>query len=154
MQLRPSLREAALLALAVLLPSLAAAQVHVWKDADGQTHYADVPPPGVESTEVLITAPANSAGGQTKRKSLAEQEQEFRKRRAERQEASQNSADETSRQARLEQQCSSARGQLAAIESGRRMARYNSNGEPEFLTDEQRAAHAADLRKMIDERCK
>ena len=127
MRHRPSLRLAPLLALAVL-PLLASAQVHVWKDADGQTHYADVPPPGVESTEVLITAPASSVGGQAQRKSLAEQEQEFRKRRAKRQEAAQGAADDKSRQAKIEQQCSSARGQLAAIESGRRMARYNAQG--------------------------
>ncbi|MCB1907449.1 MAG: DUF4124 domain-containing protein [Rhodocyclaceae bacterium] len=153
MRLRAPLQIATALAL-VTLPPLAAAQVHVWKDAEGQTHYADVPPPGVESTEVLITAPAASAGGQAKRKSLAEQEEEFRKRHAERQEASHNAADDNARKAKIEQQCSNARGQLAAIESGRRMARYNANGEPEFLTDEQRAKHAADLRKLIEERCK
>jgi len=152
MPTRPQLRIAAL-ALLLALPSAVSAQVHVWKDAEGQTHYADVPPPGVESTEVNVNAPASTGTGSTSSKSLAEQEEEFRQRRTQRHEEAQKEADKGARTARVAAQCESARGQLAAIESGRRMVRYNSKGEAEFLTDEERKSHADDLRKLIKERC-
>ncbi len=152
MSIRSQLKSAAL-ALLLVLPPAVLAQVHVWKDAEGQTHYADVPPPGVESTEVNINAPAGSAAGAAAGKSLAEQEEEFRQRRTQRQEDAQKDADKSARNARTAAQCESARGQLAAIESGRRMVRYNSKGEPEYLSDEARKSHADELRKLIKERC-
>jgi len=147
---RPQLRIAAF-ALLLALPPAVSAQVHVWKDAEGQTHYADVPPPGVEAKEVQINAPAASGAPGT---SLTEQEEEFRKRRAQRQESAQKASDSSARNARTAAQCESARGQLAAVESGRRLVRYNSKGEPEFLSDDERKAHAEELRKLIKERCR
>ena len=43
------------LALALLPAALLAGEIHMWKDANGVTHYADAPPPGGKATTRPMT---------------------------------------------------------------------------------------------------
>lgn len=135
-----------------------AGEVHVWKDSSGRTHYSDLPPPPeADAQAVNITVPQASsapAGSSGPRKSLAEQELEFRQRRAARTEQEDKQAEERARKEKLARQCADARNQLAALESGRRVAKFNDRGEREILDDDQRSTEAARIRESIEEHCK
>lgn len=142
-------------ALLVTTAPVDAAEVYMWKDAEGNAHYTDQPPPGVESKRIFITAPASSEGSSAApRKSLADQDLEFRKRQTERSERESKEADEASRREKLARQCAEAERQLKALESGQRIARYNDKGEREFLDDSQRDAEAERIRGQIETHCR
>ncbi|MFM2328014.1 MAG: hypothetical protein RLZZ494_117, partial [Pseudomonadota bacterium] len=56
-------------------------------------------------------------------------------------------------QAQREEVCSRMRTQLAALESGQRMARYNAKGEREVMDDSARTNEVQRLRNQISENC-
>jgi len=161
----------AVLLLALLTALPVAAQIYSWKDKDGKTHYSDIPPPSgpvktLRGTPVAapVAAPsgeqgeAEAAGGQPaadegKPKTLAEREEEFRKRRAAEAEAQAKAQEEQQREADRQRFCEDARNQLAALNSGQRIARMNAAGEREFVGDEARAADIERLQRQIDENC-
>jgi hypothetical protein len=137
-----------LLAAALLVATPAGAQLYKWTDANGRVQYSDRPPPPGRKADTVSTAnvstvtgnpgnPASAAqpGATGESKSAAEREQDFRKRRAEQEEAQrkqQKLAEETrARQA----DCQQAQRQLAALQSGQRMATVDDKGERRFLED-------------------
>lgn len=89
-----------------------------------------------------------------KPKTFAEKEVEFRQRRAEAAEASAKAETERQQAAARQRDCERARNQLAALESGQRMARFNSSGEREVLDDAGRADEVARARSYIASACK
>lgn len=95
------------------------------------------------------------AGADPKKpKTLAEKEVEFRQRRAEAAEASAKAETERKQAAARQRDCERARNQLAALESGQRMARFNSSGERQVLDDGARAEEAARTRSYVASVCK
>ena len=157
---RKLLAAATVLTTALSVPwMLHAGEVHVWKDAEGRTHYSDVPPPNTDAKKVEITVPASSGGSgvgsgtSAPRKSLAEREEDFRKRLAERKEKASKQEDEAKRQAELKAQCADARRQLEALDAGRRVAKYNEKGERIILDDDQRKAEADKIRSRLKKHC-
>jgi len=98
---------------------------------------------------------SGKAGAEPKKATtLAEKEVEFRQRRAEAAEASAKAETERQRAAARQRDCERARNQLAALESGQRMARFNSSGEREVLGDAARADEVARARSFIASTCK
>ncbi|MHB1372890.1 MAG: DUF4124 domain-containing protein [Thauera sp.] len=161
-------RAALVVALFSALPALA--QIYSWKDKDGRIHYGDTPPPTGEINVIQrgpaprpappAAAPeAATAGGEAKAEdparapTLTEREQAFRERRAAAAEAEAKAAEEAAREAERERFCEQARNQLAALESGQRVSRFNAAGERELLDDATRGAEAARLRQQIAEHC-
>lgn len=157
---------AALLLVLAASASAAEGEIYTWKDRDGRTHYADNPPPGNTPARTLSgrsadrPSPAPAAGDgpaaaiPRTAPSAAEQELEFRKRRAEAAE-SQAKADKAKAEAEEKRRnCERARTQLAALESGQRVARFNDKGEREFLDDTQRAQEIEAARKSADSWCR
>ncbi len=153
----------ALLLLALLVTLPAAAQVYSWRDKDGNIHYSDVPPPSgatktlpgsarpPTSTTETGTPPATAPKGP---KSAADMELEFRQRRATEAEAQAKAEKEKSEAAALEKNCNHARAQLAALESGQRIARMNDKGEREYLDNNTRESEGRELRQQIEKMCK
>ncbi|MCK6409774.1 DUF4124 domain-containing protein [Thauera sp.] len=154
---------------AVLLITVvpASAQIYSWKDKDGRTHFGDTPPTSGEVTEIRAPqtraaqppAPATGATGNdtlesTRSRSLAERERAFRERRASAAEAEAAAAQEVARKQELEQWCTAAANELAALRAGQRMVRFNARGEREFLDDSMRAAEIRRLDQQTSERCK
>jgi hypothetical protein len=134
-----------LLAAALLVATPAGAQLYKWTDANGRVQYSDRPPPPGRKADTVSTAnvstvtgnptPAAQPGATGEPKSAADREQDFRKRRAEQEEAQkkqQKLAEETrARQA----DCQQAQRQLTALQSGQRMATVDEKGERRFLED-------------------
>lgn len=147
-----------------LLVSMSAhAQVYEWRDASGQVMYSDRPPPGVDARVVRGTtqrltppapAPAAAAPAPAAQKTLADRALEFRQRReadaAAEAERKQLASQETEKDAA----CTQSRSHLTALESGARISRYNSKGEREFLSDQERATEIERTRKQLEQHCK
>ena len=169
----------ALLALAAALSGgLVAAQTAPlpnawkWRDASGQIHISDVPPPlsvpakdildrpplqrKVAATEAAAAAAAASAASAPVINTgpKADPELDARRKRA---------ADEQSAQLRQQQEkdnvvraenCGRAKSQLAALSDGQRMTRTNAQGEREVLDDKGRAEEMQRARAVIASDCR
>lgn len=147
----------------VLLTTMAlpaAAQVYEWRDAQGNLNYSDRPPPGVEARLIRSGNPATGGDGdsttavqQPTAPSIAERELEFRQRRAAEAEAATEAQRQRAQEEERQRACTQARSQLAALESGQRVARFNERGEREFLDDAGRAAEIERSRGFIAQNC-
>ncbi len=152
------------LAIAVALALTAPAQAQwKWRDAKGQVHVSDIPPPrDVPEQNVLqrpdpaaLRAPAAPAASAPPRAASAvDPELEERKRRAEQEQAVKRKADDAKNAAIRKDNCQRARDQLAMLDSGQRVMRIAPNGEREYLSDEQRAQEAQRARSLIASECR
>ncbi|HQZ02174.1 MAG TPA: DUF4124 domain-containing protein [Thauera sp.] len=157
------IRSAAFL-LALMLALPAAAQIYSWKDKDGRIHYADVPPSSGEIKTLRGAPPprhvpaADESADQSdataeKTETPADPEAAFRQRRAAEAEAAAKAAAAQARDAERQRFCVQARGQLAALKSGQRVARMREDGEREFLDDGARATEIDRLQQQIEQNC-
>ena len=84
-------------------------------------------------------------------------ELEARKRKQQAEQATQEQAkaqaDKDRQAARKAENCTRARNQLAALDSGQRMARANAKGEREMLDDKARADEAQRARDQVASNC-
>jgi cytoskeletal protein RodZ len=95
-----------------------------------------------------------SKAAPTKPKTIADKELEFRQRRAAAAEAEAKAEKERQRAAELARNCEQARGQLAALKSGQRMARYSSSGERQLLEGTARSTEIERTQQYIDANCR
>jgi hypothetical protein len=163
---------------AALLSALpAVAQIYSWKDKDGRVHYGDTPPPTGEVNLIKgtpaakpvaapVATPSPEAAGApgateapatqeaARPPTLAEREQAFRERRAAEAEAQAKAEQEAARDAERQRFCEQAPNQLAALQSGQRVSRFNAAGEREFMDDAERSAEIARLQQQLAEHCR
>lgn len=158
--------------LAVLTAGPACAETWRWRDAEGQTHFGDKPPPGVEAERLDVKSRSPALSDEER----ARRAQELREREAARDEAAAREARRTSRaeeraaeeRATNRGRCDRARWALAALDSGRPVYRdANGNfrvkrppnqqdvytGPREYLEDAERAAEIAHYRAEMDTYC-
>ncbi|HJV27708.1 MAG TPA: DUF4124 domain-containing protein [Aromatoleum sp.] len=175
---------ASLLLLSLLFALPAAADVYQWRDAQGRINYSDTPPtegkaqtirksarasaPTTEESKPADgdkTAAQGSADGNkgqpdkdkadpSKPKTTAEKELEFRQRRAAAAEAEAKAEKQREEADERKQACERARGQLTALETSRRVTRYNSSGERELIDDATRKTEGERVQKFVDANCK
>lgn len=113
---------------------------------------APVPSPAPAATAAL-SASAPRPGGSAPRLTGKDSELEAKKKQAEQEEAAKAKAQEEKNAADRASNCTSAKSNLATMQSGRRIQRTNANGEPEIMTDEARAAEARKMQDMIARDC-
>ena len=148
------------LVMAVLGLMAAAATIYKWVDERGVTHYSTTPPAGGRSVEInAADPPAAPAAGSSAptRKSTQEILEEYRRDRAEREEA-QRRADEDAAKARAalvarKQRCILARQNAYTLEQSKPVFTLNERGERVYLDDESRAAEFERLRREIRQFC-
>lgn len=148
----------------VLLPCSGAwGQVYKCVDGSGKTVYSQSPcQAGAKSATIRQAVPPASAGAATNGaatkssgpKSAAEQEIEFKKRRAEEADAAKKVQDKAGEEQSKAENCRSAKTSLASLESGARQSRTNENGERYFLEDAQIAQEKERARKAVESWCK
>lgn len=145
-----------------------------WRDASGRINVSDLPPPreipekdilerrlpaGRDSPGAARMAPANpaaatGASAPASPRPSADADLERRRRAEQAREAQPRAAQEDPQlAARKRDNCSRARAQLAALESGQRMARVNEKGERTVLDDRARAEEARRAREIIAADC-
>jgi hypothetical protein len=146
-----------------LLAMPALCELYKWTDAQGKVHYSDQPPPPNVKQPVTVkprnpaapTAAPDAAGAPAAEpKTHVEQDAEFNRRRveaAEREAANQKAAKEA---AEKKKNCEQAKAQLARMQSGARITRYNEQGETEYLGDAEIAQEVARAKQVADSWCK
>lgn len=128
------------------------AEVFKWKDADGNLHYSDQRPiSGGEHK--LHSAPSPVAAPPPAAKSVAEKEMEFRKRQLEAEENRVKQEKLAAEAKDRERNCNQARGSLKNLESGVRLVKVGSNGEPVYIEDNERPAMIEDAKKAVASWC-
>jgi len=135
-----------------------AAQTYQWKDSSGRTVISDTPPPAsVRDKRAIGTSLPPSIGDEAKTavapKTAAEKDLDFKKRQQEAREKADKEAKDTAAATQKRENCERARGQLAALESGRRMALPDGKGGETVLEDAQRADEIERARKVIADSC-
>ena len=137
------------------LPAAFGAGIYKWVDDKGVTHYSESPPEG-RASSTLKPPPPLSGGtvGAPVPKSWQEKEQEFQRRRAEREETeSKKAAKDAEDRVARERRCRIARNRLHVLQQPRPVYRINAKGEREYYDDAARAAEIEKLRKEIAASC-
>lgn len=142
---------------------------YVWIDEKGVKQFSDMPPPTNVPTNRILKKPGGAAvkasaesddqasDGAAKPASTqakgpmtaAEQNAEFKKRRAEQAEKEKKSAEQAKRDADKTNNCDRARGYLRSLESGERVSQMDKNGERSYLSDEQREREIENARRIV-----
>lgn len=142
-----------------------------WRDASGQIHASDLPPPAsvpdkmilerpTDPRKLLRLAPAPAASAPSATTSAAraggggDPELDARRRRAADEQAAQQRQLEAQNAATRTENCTRARNQLQALNDGLRMARTNAQGEREVLDDKGRAEEMQRARSIIASDCR
>ena len=149
-----------------------------WKDAKGQVHISDLPPPrDIPEKDVMqrpsdaarraaataaaqasaASAPVPAAAGQAAApaaKPKVDPELEARRSRQEQEQKAKDKANEEKVNAQRAENCQRARQQVATLESGMRIARLNDKGEREVLDDKARAEEMQRARQVIASECR
>jgi len=147
------------------LPGVAFAQINKCVDTSGKTIYSQGPcPKGSKASSIataapkaLATDPAGKAGDAPTTsgpKTLAEQEQEFRKRQQAQAELRKKEDERIAQAKNDEENCVAARRHLASIELGGRQSGINDKGERFFLDDAQIEQEKQRARQSISIFCK
>jgi hypothetical protein len=131
-----------------------------WRDASGQLHIGDTPPPPGTPARNIVSSPAGgilapiattTAAADASALSAPESDLDRKKKAADRAKADKDKADraalEQKNAAIRQDSCTRATNEVAGIQSGIRMATTNAKGEREFLDD---AGRAAELKRAQD----
>ena len=142
-----------------------------WKDAKGQVHISDLPPPRdipdkdvmqrpSESTRrAAATAAAQASAASAPApvaatKPKVDPEIEARRIRQEQEQRAKEKANEEKASSQRSENCQRARQHLATLESGMRIARVNDKGEREILDDKARAEEMQRARQVMASECR
>ncbi|HLL10183.1 MAG TPA: DUF4124 domain-containing protein [Rubrivivax sp.] len=166
-------------AVLLLATSIDAPAQWAWRDANGRVNASDRPPPRGTPDKDIISRPATEASRRTSAapmvagsagaaasaavsggasgpsaKGPLDRELETRKRAAEQEQAAKARVEEERLAAQRADNCRRARSQLAALDSGQRMARVNDRGEREVLDDRGRADESRLARQVVASDCR
>jgi hypothetical protein len=148
-----------LLILGVALAGNAAAQ-YKWTDKNGKVQYGDTPPSGANASAVRPPVRNADDAGEAKKEEArktpltpAEQDAEFRKRRAEGEKEREKQAQAERDAQDKSENCARAKEALRVYEAGGRVARIDTKGERYFLDDAQIAQEAARARQAVQQWC-
>jgi hypothetical protein len=151
----------------------ASAQMYKWVDSNGKVQYSDKPPPSNVKTEKLrestpapAPAPATStsAAGDGKGgakqdtaksgpKTVAEQEQAFRKRQLDAAKAREEAGQKQAESRDKTENCTRAKAAVASLQMGGRQVRIDEKGERVFLDDQQIAQELARAKQDAASAC-
>ncbi|QJR10331.1 hypothetical protein DSM104443_01389 [Usitatibacter rugosus] len=131
----------------------AAAQLYKWVDKDGKTYYSDSPPPN-QDTKRLSVGTGTTAEPAAAPKTAVQRDKDMEKGRQDAREAAKKSDDAVKQSAAQVEQCNVARSNLQGLVEGGRIARYNSKGEREVLSDEDIAKELERAKNDVAQICK
>lgn len=169
---RPLVPQRLLCLLCTLILAIAAPAAHaqwLWRDKAGQINASDRPPPrDIPEKDILArpapevrrvfspAAPASaaSAAAPLARPPAGDAQLEARRRTAEQEQAVRAKAEEDRNKVQRADNCRRARGHLAALETGQRIARVNEKGEREVLDDRGIAEEVRQARGVIASDCR
>jgi FtsZ-interacting cell division protein ZipA len=133
----------------------AQAQLYKWVDANGRVQYSDRKP-AEDKRPQEVRNTVSSVGSQTTTggKTPAELDKEFRERREKQAESQQKQQQASADQKQKSENCDAARRNLAALQSGQRIARFDASGEKTYIDDAGRAQEVERNRRLVEANCK
>jgi hypothetical protein len=154
--------------LAIAAAGASAQTIWKWRDASGQVHVSDTPPPpDVPEKNILkrpsnAPAPANAEAPQAAAPAAAasgvDTELQKKKARADQEKAAKEAADKAAvdkKNAAIKaDNCQRAQTDAKALQSGVRISRVDANGERSYLDDKQRADELQRTQQIIQQNCK
>lgn len=149
-----SLRAAAfpLIALALCPWGSALAQkIYKWTDADGQVHYSQLPPTGVESEAVKGPAKVDSDAAL---EALRARSKAFDERRTESAKAADKAGTDAASADERKARCDGIRTQIERFQNAQRVYETDASGQRVRLDPETRTARLAALQTDLDKSCK
>jgi hypothetical protein len=163
---------AALLATVLATPAAVAADIWKWRDSTGHITFSDTAPPITVPEKAILSQPGGTpradlplstgtgsalAADQPASAPGEDPALEARKRKVKDEEDAKLDAQKKADAARVaqakSQNCRMATNQLAALQSGQRMARPTASGERVFLDDKARADEIQRTRTAISDNC-
>jgi hypothetical protein len=135
----------------------AVAQTYQWKDASGRTIVSDTPPPSAARVLRSSGASANTtenSGPAPAAKTLADKEQDFRKRQQEAREKADKDRKEQAAARDREENCRLARQNLGALESQQPIATFDENGQRQLMDSDRRQQELERTRRVVSESCR
>jgi len=149
-----------ILALLLFGGGSASAQLYKWIDINGRTRYGDVPPPGLDAVRLKPAPPSAGApavaagkGANPAQRTPAELEIDYRKRQTEARARQQKEEQSAALSAAKAGNCERAKETLRSLESGRRIARIDANGERYFPDESAIEQEKAAILKLVQENC-
>jgi len=131
---------------AILAYSALAGEVYSWKDKEGQTHYSDQAPVGVEAKPArAAAAPASTASAAA---ALADKKRAYKERAAASTKAELKASEEKKQADQKRQHCDSIKSRIATFETGGRLA-HSVDGKRVLYTDDERAAEIEKARAQF-----
>lgn len=124
-----------------------------WRDPEGRVHYSAFAPEGMECERTMRPPLLTAGNSTTTPHDYRSQEMEFRQRRIARLEAEERAVQEKLERDRLNDACREARGRLAWLQSGGRVARVDAAGERSFLDEAEVGRERTNLRDRIAQMC-
>ena len=142
-----------------------------WRDANGQTHVSDLPPPRDTPEKNILqrpeaaakrpaptaanaSAPASGPDAVTPAAQRVDPTLEARRKKTEQDQADRVRAEEQRNAAQRSENCQRARNHLAGLDSGVRLAHTNAKGEREILDDKARADESRRAKDIIASDCR
>ena len=142
----------ALLALLVSVVPAHAQQLYKWTDANGRVQYSDRKPTGNQASEVRNTV--SSIGSQQYGgKNAAELNKDYQKRQEQQSEAQKKQQQVASDSKQKSENCDAARRNLAALQSGQRIARFDAQGEKSYMDDATRVREESRMQQQVESNC-
>ncbi len=123
-----------------------------WVDKDGHVHYSDQAPSN--GAQKIHPMNINSSPVQSPDTSWVQKDLELRKRLQQTEDTQKKAEEEKHRLETKNRNCLSARGNLAGLQNGGRIARFNTAGEREYLDDSARAIAIDEAKQAVDSWCK
>ena len=141
----------------LFLAAPAQAQLYKWVDANGRVQYSDRKPTDAKQQSQEVKNTVSSVGSQPSvagGKSAADLDKDFQKRRQDQTEAQQKQQQAAAEQKQNTDACDAARRNLAALNSGQRIARFNQQGEKSYLEDADRVRETERAQQQVQNSCK
>jgi len=151
--------------LAVAATGAWAQSIWKWRDASGQIHVTDTPPPPTIAEKDILSRPSGSTAPATGAPAAVapvaasgvDSDLEKKKAKADKDKAEKAAAEKAAldkKNAAIKaDNCRRAQDQAKALESGVRVARLDANGERSFLDDNQRASELKRAQEIIAQNC-
>lgn len=135
---------------ALLAPAAAqAGDVYRWVDAQGQVHYGDRPPPGVQAESLPPPLPPGTGEAQ---RELRDYVRTLDVQDAERAKEAEQQRQQKELEAARKAACESSRERRARLERPRQFE-YQADGSARRLTEEERQARIQEMEKRITDAC-
>lgn len=137
-----------LIAIALLLPGIACAEIYRWTDAQGRVHFSEKP--GAASAEQVEVKPHVVERDAATREREQRTQQFYDARREEKTQASNEAAKTRAERSR---ECSELRNQLQQIQRHGRYFSTDAQGERHYYSDQELDAARSRLSSRIAARC-